>query len=72
MTWERVFVAPPAALPVFRFDQQRARCEACKHCEQTGTKLACKRSGKQWQACSAVRADEERCGDGARWWEGKE
>lgn len=38
MTWQRryidgrmqtVYIAPPAALPVFMFDQQRQQCEAC-------------------------------------------
>lgn len=72
MTWERVWMVSPAGLPVYRFDQQRAKCEACRHCEQTGTMLACCAEGKQHQACSAVRADEQRCGDGARWWKGRE
>lgn len=77
MTWQRVYAAPREwRLPKFRFDQQRAKCEACRHCRAIhsvagGTILRCEWNGRLQEACSAMRADGGQCGPDARLFEGR-
>lgn len=70
MTWQRVYVAVSAALPVFRFDQQKETCARCAMCSirpskklDYGVQWNCNaKGGKVGHSCSVMRADDGPCG----------
>ena len=78
MTWQRVYVSPFAyELPVFRFHEQRAKCESCAHllatysAENNGSRTRVMHCKTLRNVCSAQRLPGASCGPDAAEWEPK-